>query len=40
MDRGSENEDKEEIMALTKHTWLYSGLLRAFKGKRSSAPGF
>ena len=27
-------------MALTKHTWLYSGLLRAFKQKRSSALGF
>ena len=24
-------------MALTKHTWLYSDLLRAFKGKHSSA---
>ena len=27
-------------MALTKHTWLYSDLLRAFKGKHSSALGF
>ena len=27
-------------MALTKHTWLYSDLLRAIKGKHSSALGF
>ena len=27
-------------MALTKHTWLHSNLLRAFKGKHSSALGF
>ena len=27
-------------MALTKHTWLYSDLLHAFKGKHSSALGF
>ena len=27
-------------MALTKHIWLYSDLLRAFKGKHSSALGF
>ena len=27
-------------MALTKHTWLYSDLLRAFKGKHSSAVFF
>ena len=27
-------------MALNKHTWLYSDLLRAFKGKHSSALGF
>ena len=26
MDRGSGNSDKEEIMALTKHTLLYSDL--------------
>ena len=26
-------------MALTKHIWLYSDLLRAFKGKHSSALG-
>ena len=31
---------KEEIMALTKHTRLYSDLLCAFKGKRTSALGF
>ena len=31
---------KQEIMALTKHTWLYSDLLCAFKGKRTSALGF
>ena len=28
------------IMTLTKHTWLYSDLLRAFKGKHSSVLGF
>ena len=27
-------------MAPTKHNWLYSDLLRAFKGKHSSALGF
>ena len=27
-------------MALTKHTWLYSDLLRAFKGKQLPALGF
>ena len=27
-------------MALNKHIWLYSDLLRAFKGKYSSALGF
>ena len=27
-------------MALTKHIWLYSDLLRAFKGKHWSALGF
>ena len=37
---GSGNQDKEEIMALIKHTWLYSDLLRAFKGKHSLALGF
>ena len=26
-------------MALTKHIWLYSDLLRAFKGKHSSTLG-
>ena len=40
MDRGSGNYDKDEIMALTKHTWLYSDLLRAFKGKYKSVLGF
>ena len=37
---GNGNQDKEEILALTKHTWLYSDLLRAFKGKHSSAVCF
>ena len=27
-------------MALTKHTWLYSDLLCAVKGKYLSVPGF
>ena len=40
MGRGSGNEDKEQMMALTKHTWLYYDLLRAFMGKHSSALGF
>ena len=40
MDRGSGNYDKEEIVALTKYTLLYSDLLRAFKGKHASALGF
>ena len=31
---------KEEILALSKHIWSYSDLLRAFKGKHSSALGF
>ena len=37
---GKRKKDKEDIMALTKHIWLYSDLLRAFKGKHSSALGF
>ena len=37
---GKRKLDKEEIMALTKHAWLYSDLLRAFKEKHSSALGF
>ena len=40
MDPGSGNKDKEEILALTKHTLLYSDLLRAFKGKHSSTLAF
>ena len=40
MDRGSGNLVKEEIIALTKHTWLYSDLPRAFKGKHWLALGF
>ena len=37
---GKRKLDKEEIMALTKHAWLYSDLLRAFKEKYLSALGF
>ena len=37
---GKRKQDKEEIMALTKHTWLYSDLFRAFKGKHSENMGF
>ena len=37
---GKQKLGQEEIMALTKHAWLYSDLLHAFKGKHLSALWF
>ena len=37
---GKQKLGQEEIMALTKHAWLYSDLLQAFKGKHLSALWF